>query len=152
MNPYGNYGGFNSAAYNNYINPMQPQIDRLNQMQQAQQMQQPQYQQPTQPQQPQGQTIIPVGSIEEVKAHPVDWSGNANYFIDNVNKKIYVKQLGMNGAPVTSVYTLDTEPSETNATYVTKEEYKTLKSELDNYKGVLDNLLNQLGGNKKDEQ
>ena len=150
MNPYGSYGGYNTAAYNSYINPMQPQIDRLNQMQQAQQ--QSQYQQPIQQQpiQQQGQTIIPVGSIEEVKAHPVDWSGNANYFIDNANKKIYVKQLGMNGVPITSIYKLDTEPSEESTPYVTKEEYNALKGELDNYKGVLDNLLNQLGGNKNE--
>lgn len=151
MNPYGSYGGYNTAAYNSYINPMQPQIDRLNQMQQAQQ--QSQYQQPIQQQpiqQPQGQTIIPVGSIEEVKAHPVDWSGNANYFIDNANKKIYVKQLGMNGVPITSTYKLDTEPSEESTPYVTKEEYNALKGELDNYKGVLDNLLSQLGGNKNE--
>lgn len=149
MNPYGSYGGFNSAGYNSLINPMQPQIERLNQMQQMQQMnQQPQYQQPNQQQiqQPQGQSIIPVASIEEVKGHPVDWSGNPNYFADNVNKKIYIKQLGINGAPSISVYTLDTEPTETKEGYCTKEEFNALKGELENYKGVLDNLLNQLGG------
>lgn len=143
---YNGYGGYNNYnGYNVYgnVNPMQSQVDRLNQMQQMQQMQQPQTAQVQQ-----GQQIIPVGGVEEVKAHQVDWSGKPIYFIDNANNKIYIKRLSMEGVPVISTYTLDNTPSENKEGYCTKEELGALKSELDNYKDILDNLLKQLGGHK----
>lgn len=142
-NGYGNYSNYgNYGGYGN-VNPMQSQIDRLNQMQQ---MQQPPVQQ-----QPTGQQITPVGGIEEVKAHQVDWSGKPSYFIDNANNKIYIKRLSMEGVPIISTYSLDNTPQEKKDIYCTKEELNGLKSELDNYKSVLNDLLGKLGGLKDDE-
>lgn len=131
--------------YNPYgYNQFQPQMDRLQQLQSMQQAQQ--IQQPVQ----QGNVIIPVGSIEEVKAFNNYFDGQPHYFIDNVNNKIYIKQLGINGMPSISVYSLDDSVSKQEEGYCTKEEYNALKSDLDNYKGVLDNLLKQLGGGKNE--
>lgn len=139
-----NYGN----AYGGYNNPYQPQMDRLQQLQQNQQQMQ-QLQQPQQQmQQSQQQSVIPVGGLEEVKAYPMDWSGNATYFIDNAKGKIYTKQLGVNGIPSITTYSVDTSVANAEESYCTKEEYNALKSEIDNYKGVLDNLLSQLGGKK----
>lgn len=102
---YPSYGNFNNNMnYNQYTNPMQPQMDRLNMMQQ-QYTQQNQQQINQQPQ----QTIIPVAGIEEVRSHAVDWSGNATYFIDNVNKRIYTKQLNLSGVPEINTYVLNNE-------------------------------------------
>lgn len=147
---YNGYNYYNNAygvngSYGTYgnVNPMQSQNDRLNQMQQPQQA--------STPQQLAGQQIIPVGGIEEVKAHQVDWSGKPSYFIDNVNNKIYIKRLSMEGVPVISTYSLDNTPQEKKDIYCTKEELNGLKSELDNYKSILNDLLGKLGGLKDDE-
>lgn len=134
--------------YMNY-NPNQGYMDRLNQLQQMQQAQQ--YQQPMQQmQQPQQQTqgVIPVGSIEEVRAYNNYFDGQPHYFVDNVSNKIYIKQLGMNGIPSITVYSVDNSAKKQEECYCTKEEYNALKSDLDNYKNVLEDLLNKLGGVK----
>lgn len=88
----------------------------------------------TQPQ----QQIVYVASMDEVKAHPVDWTGGITYFVDKVNSCIYTKQLGDNGIPDIKVYKLDNLKDE-KIDYVTREEF-------DKVKEVLDNLLKQLGG------
>lgn len=131
--------------YMNY-NPNQGYMDRLNQLQQMQQAQQ--YQQPIQQmqQQPQQQGIIPVGSIEEVKAFNNYFDGQPHYFIDNVSNKIYIKQLGMNGIPSVTTYSVDNTVEKQEECYCTKEEYNALKSDLESYKSVLEDLLNKLGG------
>lgn len=126
---YGNYGG-----YNGYVNPYQPQIDRLNQLQ----VQQAQQQIPQQ--QPQQSGVLPVGSIEEVKAFNNYFDGQPHYFVDTALNKIYIKQLGLNGIPSISSYSLDTEVTK-SVEYATKEEVETVRN-------TLDQLLKQLGGNK----
>lgn len=133
--------------YMNY-NPNQGYMDRLNQLQQMQQAQQ--YQQPIQQmqQQSQQQGIIPVGSIEEVKAFNNYFDGQPHYFIDNVSNKIYIKQLGMNGIPSVTTYSVDNTAEKQEECYCTKEEYNALKSDLESYKSVLEDLLNKLGGVK----
>lgn len=138
MNNFGQYG---------YPYGAQPsQVDRYaNVLGQFQPQSQPQ-QQSFQPQmnnqfqQPATQGVIPVASIEEVKAHPVDWSGNANYFVDNVNNRIYTKQVGLDGIPRTNIYKLDNEPVVAPQTeYVTREEFDVVNN-------TLNSLLKQLGG------
>lgn len=133
--------------YMNY-NPNQGYMDRLNQLQQMQQAQQ--YQQPMQQmqQQPQQQGIVPVGSIEEVRAFNNYFDGQPHYFIDNVSNRIYIKQLGMNGIPSITTYSVDNTAEKQEESYCTKEEYNALKSDLESYKSVLEDLLNKLGGIK----
>lgn len=137
MNGYGMYNpyyGSNPGLY-------ESQMNRLNAMQQAYQ---PQIQQQVQQQAPQstGNTVVPVASLEEVKAMQVDWTGNPNYYVDNVNKKIYVKQLGLNGVPTITQYVAQ-ELEESEVKYATREE-------VDNLKKIIEDLLSQLeGGNNE---
>lgn len=131
MYGYGNYGGM---GYGNSTNPYQPQIDRLNQMQQMQQMQQQQQVS----QQPQGNSVIPVGSIEEVKAFNNYFDGQVHYFVDTANNKIYTKVLGINGIPSIQTYSLVVE-EEKKVEYATKEEVQNLKN-------VIDDLLGKMRG------
>lgn len=141
---FNGYGGF---GYQPGTNPMQPQMDRLNYMQQ-------QYAQQSSQQMGNSgqQTIIPVASIEEVRSHPVDWSGSTNYFIDNVNKRIYTKQLNLNGVPEMNTYVLDNSiinQSNTNEANGNSEEIlsriKNLEDKIKNYESML------LGGMQDDK-
>lgn len=146
---YQGYGGYTYGANSYNINPMQPQMDRMNFLQQ-QQMQQSQQMQNQQPAQQNNQSVIPVGGIEEVKAHPVDWSGAPNYFMDNANNKIYIKQIGMDGTPKIRSYILDETPiqEKTMGDFVSKKEFDLLKKEIEEYKKILNNFL---GGNANEQ-
>lgn len=131
MNPYNyNYNYQYPANTGLYEN----QMNRLNNMQglHMQQAQPPQQQQ-------QQVGVIPVAGIEEVKAHAVDWSGNVSYFIDNANKCIYTKQLGLNGVPTVQRYILAEIEEKKNEEYATKDEVEKLR-------GIINDLLNKLGG------
>ena len=79
--PYDMYGN----PIITYQNPMMNAQQRLNMLQQQQQMQ---YNQ-------QMQGLLKgrqVSNFDEVKSAMVDLDGTPNYFIDNANKKIYIKQ------------------------------------------------------------
>ena len=139
--------GFNSGYSQGGFNPYQPQMNRLQQLEQMQQNQyNPQMQQPAQQPQAQAQStgIVPVGSIEEVKAFNGYFDGQPHYFIDNANNKIYIKQLGLNGMPSILIYGILEDKEEPKIEYATKEEVNNVKS-------ILDNLLSQLGGKANDE-
>lgn len=131
-------------------NPMesyQQQLQQLQQMQQAQFQPQQQVQQvqqvQQQPQMQQGFNIIPVGSIDEVKAKTVDWSGRPEYFIDNANGKVYSKFLDVTGIPKINVYSLEND-SINKVEYATKEEFNKLKQ-------IIDSFLEGLQGGNKNE-
>lgn len=113
----------------NYYQPRGTYDNRLNTINQQYGLQTPMYNQmqpinqqiPLQNQQmplpnnqinqtPFGNSVIPVGGIEEVKAYPIDFTGGVTYFNDITNNKIYTKQLGLNGAPEIKVYSLDNSP------------------------------------------
>lgn len=145
MNPYYN-NGYNAYPTGGY-NP----INRLNALEQQINQQQMQTQpQPTQTQQPQFPSVRPVTSIEEVRGITPNFDGSKMWFEDATNKKLYSKYIDLNGVPHMDIYNLSSEDKKQEAAYCTKEEYNVLKSELDNYKNVLDNLLNSLGGNKNE--
>lgn len=129
-----NYNGYANDRYNQQYN--QSQMQQYAQAQQFQQIQQP-------TQQTQGLNITPVSSIDEVKAKSVDWSGRAEYFIDNANNKVYSKFLDVNGIPRINVYSLDSN-NDINVEYATKEEVNKLKS-------IIDNFLEGLGGVKNEQ-
>lgn len=63
----------------------------------------------------------PVSSIEEVRAAQVDFDGSLFIFPDIANKKIYTKQINLDGTASLKVYSL-IEGSLSQPTYVTKEE------------------------------
>lgn len=73
--------------------------------------------------------IRPVASIEEVKASPIDFDGSVFYFHDVVNKKIYTKQINLEGMVQIDTYEIaaaaqpDQKELET-ANFVTQEEFQ----------------------------
>lgn len=48
----------------------------------------------------------PVSSIEEVKATSIDFDGSVFFFPDLANKKIYTKQINLDGTSTLNVYEL----------------------------------------------
>jgi hypothetical protein len=54
--------------------------------------------------------VRPVASIEEVKACPIDFDGSVFYFPDLANKKIYTKQINMDGTAAINMYELKEMP------------------------------------------
>lgn len=70
--------------------------------------------------------IRPVTSLEEVRASPIDFDGSVFYFTDMANKRIYTKQVGMDGSAIINLYEQKdlSSASSLGATYVTKEEFE----------------------------
>lgn len=76
--------------------------------------------------------IRPVSSIEEVRASPIEFDGTVFYFTDVANRKIYTKQIGLDGAPIINLYEQKeiTQAAPQNSNYVTKEEFETVINQL----------------------
>ena len=83
----------------------------------------------------------PVGSIEEVKASPIDFDGSVFYFHDIANKRIYTKQITLDGMVQIDAYTIAPVQEEASV-YVTKVEFQQ----------AIQNLLNQMKGENNNEQ
>lgn len=99
----------------------------------------PQNQQPQQFRPQQNQIMYlkgrPVSSIEEVKAIPIDFDGSVFYFPDMANKKIYTKQINLDGTASIYMYEFKTVPTpipqettapQPNIDYVTRDEFNNL--------------------------
>lgn len=89
--------------------------------------------------------VRPVSSIEEVKACPIDFDGSVFYFADIANKRIYTKQINLDGTVSISLYEYKENNSTTdqtiNSSYVTKQEFEeTLKQ----WKVMYEQLLNKI--------
>ena len=54
--------------------------------------------------------IRPVSSIDEVKASVIDFDGSVFYFPDLANKKIYTKQINLDGTASLNMYELKEIP------------------------------------------
>ena len=103
----------------------------------------------TVPQYPQwGQTAIPsqqvrpVSSIEEVKAVPIDFDGSVFYFADVANKRIYTKQINLDGTVNINLYEqkeFSTTDQSSTSSYVTKQEFEETVMKL---KSMYESLLN----------
>lgn len=120
-----------------------PQQNRLNQLEQ-QMMQTPssygtgQFQTPT-------QNILkgrPVVSIEEARASQIDLDGSLFIFTDIGNKKIYTKQINLDGTASLNTYSLvedNNSASPKEERYVSQDEFtqtiSMLKAELEKLKG-----------------
>ena len=75
----------------------------------------------------------PVSSIEEVKATSIDFDGSVFFFPDLANKKIYTKQINLDGTSTLNVYELKNIPIETvvnPSQFVTREEFETVLAQL----------------------
>lgn len=99
-----------------YTNPYGQQLaqNRLNQMEQQYNVNQYGMQYPMQqPQQaPQYIKGRPVSSFDEAKAIAIDWDGSIFVFTDVANKKIYTKQIMLDGTAELKTYVLaEPEPA-----------------------------------------
>lgn len=75
----------------------------------------------------------PVSSIEEVKATSIDFDGSIFFFPDLANKRIYTKQINLDGTSTLNIYELKnmpTEPVINPAQFVTREEFETVLAQL----------------------
>ena len=104
----------------------------------------PQYPQWSQPIAASAQ-VRPVSSIEEVKACPIDFDGSVFYFADIANKRIYTKQINLDGTVSISLYEYKennpTTDQTINSSYVTKQEFEeTLKQ----WQVMYEQLLNKI--------
>lgn len=92
----------------------------------------------------------PVSSFEEAKASMIDLDGSLFVFTDVANKKIYTKQIMLDGTAELKTYSLIEDGQKSNATenetYVLKSEFEKAFSELqekiENLSGGLDNESN----------
>ena len=79
------------------------------------------------------QQVRPVSSIEEVKACPIDFDGSVFYFADVANKKIYTKQINLDGTVSINLYELKTDQTANSSSYVTRQEFEETINQLYNY-------------------
>lgn len=77
-----------------------------------------------------------VSSIEEAKASPIDFDGSIFYFPDLANKRIYTKQINIDGTATLNMYELrpiqvqqDTQQGMA-ANFVTREEFQQALEQL----------------------
>lgn len=80
----------------------------------------------------------PVASLDEVRATSVDFDGSVFYFPDLANKKIYTKQINIDGTSTLNMYELTPIPEPTQVTqlsnenYVTREEFEKALEQIKN--------------------
>lgn len=91
---------------------------------------QPAYQQQLQQTIPQQQQTIglkgrPVSSLEEVRAAQIDFDGSLFVFPDIANRRIYTKQINLDGTASLNMYELAALPQTTSANqdYITRKEF-----------------------------
>ena len=103
--------------------------------------QQPQYQVPSYLRQAPPQVSLKgrlVSSLEEARATSIDFDGSVFYFPDLANKRIYTKQINIDGTASLYVYELRETPIENEASgfvpsvekFVTREEFERVLAEL----------------------
>ena len=108
----------------------------------------PQWPQAT-PQLPQ---VRPVSSIEEVRACPIDFDGSVFYFADVANKRIYTKQINLDGTASINLYELKAIPTadqNMDATYITRQEFDTVINQL---KDMYSKLIAPIEGRVEESQ
>ena len=86
-----------------------------------------QYQRFTAPMNVQSQMFLkgrPVVSLEEARAAQIDLDGSLHIFTDIGNKKIYTKQINLDGTATLNIYTLQEQQNPTEQVeFVTKAEF-----------------------------
>ena len=117
--------------YNYYPQQQNPQITQ----------QQPMYQMPSYLRQAPPQIGLKgrlVSSLEEARATSIDFDGSVFYFPDLASKRIYTKQINMDGTATLCVYELREMPVEREDSvsvpsvekFVTREEFERVLAEL----------------------
>lgn len=73
----------------------------------------------------------PVASFEEARAITIDFDGSTFFFPDLANKRIYTKQINMDGTASLYVYELREQPIENNnSNFITREEFEAVINEM----------------------
>ena len=75
----------------------------------------------------------PVSSIEEVRATSIDFDGSIFFFPDLANKRIYTKQINIDGTAILNMYELKEipiEPEITTNQFITREEFESVINQL----------------------
>ena len=86
---------------------------------------------------PQVQQVIglkgrPVASIEEARAATIDFNGSIFFFPDLANKKIYTKQINMDGTMSLNMYEMKEVPTEEPNLFITREEFEKAMAQFQN--------------------
>lgn len=73
--------------------------------------------------------VRPVSSLEEARASVIDFDGSVFYFPDAANKRIYTKQINLDGTSLLNMYVLQEipttpQPEQLADTYVSKDEFQ----------------------------
>ena len=67
----------------------------------------------------------PVSSLDEAKAMSIDFDGSVFYFPDLANRRIYTKQINMDGTASLNMYELkEIKQAQTEADYITRHEFE----------------------------
>lgn len=74
----------------------------------------------------------PVSSLDEARASTIDFDGTVFYFPDLANKRIYTKQINLDGTASLLMYELKEIPTETPTTtgFITREEFEATISQI----------------------
>ena len=74
----------------------------------------------------------PVSSIDEARASSIDFDGTVFYFPDLANKRIYTKQINVDGTATLLMYELKEIPIVEQPNFVTREEFENTIAQLKN--------------------
>ena len=82
--------------------------------------------------------IRPVSSIEEVRAASIDFDGSVFYFSDLANKRIYTKQINLDGTAQLNMYELKEtpvmeQPIVDTSNFITRTEFDNVINYLKNF-------------------
>ena len=81
--------------------------------------------------QPPAPQVRLVSSIEEVRACPIDFDGSVFYFADMANKRIYTKQINLDGTVNINLYEQKILNSDQSTeSFVTRQEFESVISQL----------------------
>ena len=74
----------------------------------------------------------PVSSLDEARAGTIDFDGTVFYFPDLANKRIYTKQINLDGTASLLMYELKEIPAEAPTTtgFITREEFEATISQI----------------------
>ena len=112
-----------------------------------------QQQQQPQPQIPPFLKGRPVSSLEEVRAIPIDFDGSVFYFPDIANRRIYTKQINLDGTASINMYVLQEIPQTANPQ--TTQNLQNLFVSKQEFQQTITSLLEEMGkmkGDKTNEQ
>lgn len=142
--------------YGNYSYPINGNVQqnlaqqRMNNLQNQYNQMFPQ-QEMIQQQVPQQMQMIkgrPVSSLEEARASMIDLDGSMYVFTDVANKRIYTKQILLDGTAELKTYVLEEQKqtqTNTNSSYVLQQDFEEAIN-------ILTEQINKLKGEKEDEQ